>query len=122
MLHALNAYAGFGFKVVGNNATNLKVTTGLDNLFLIAVSEKSNVQTRTVTSTVTDKSMNSSLASFNKWQPHVRAGLTLELQQKKNIIQLSPFVRYSLKDLEKTSSGKSRLFSAGLTATYFFGR
>lgn len=116
-LKFVNIYTGISYKFAQVGNMNLSAGAGIDNQFLLAVNYR---QSRYIyNSGLSTFDRNRSRENYNIWQPHIRLQFTADvISANRNSLQLSPYLRYGVRKLEKTGN-KNHLMSFGLTATYF---
>ncbi len=118
-LHFLNIYTGLSFKLAQVDEFKINLGGGIDNEFLLA--SKFNQQKYTPTASQFSSQTNNFISDHRIWQPHIRVQLLTEIPSaKRNLLQLSPYLRYGVRSFEKKPVNKNHLMSFGLTATYFF--
>ena len=114
-LHFANAYVGIGWQFVTRKHLALSLQAGIDNAFLLSITQKQNGSADSVKSLPT--------RNFYRWQPSLQIALPFDSYLGKKIhFELSPFVRFGLSAFQKNSASyqDNHLSSAGIQAIYFF--
>ena len=114
-LHFANAYVGIGWQFVTRKHLALSLQAGIDNAFLLSITQKQNGSADSVKSLPTH--------NFYRWQPSLQIALPFDVYPgKKMHFELSPFLRFGLSAFQKKSASyqDNHLSSAGIQAIYFF--
>ncbi|MDQ2752871.1 MAG: hypothetical protein M3R72_07595 [Bacteroidota bacterium] len=107
-----NLYTGIGLYLFHKKTTSVAVQAGIDNGWLFSVKTKDN-----------DSAQNLTAKGFQRWLPSLQLAVPVRIQAGKNIYwQLSPFVRWGLRGLQKSGGSFEHhpLNSAGIKVNYFF--
>lgn len=119
-LHFINVAAGVNWYPARYGQHRFGAGITLDNMYLLKA-------TNTFITQITYANVSSgfvkdhSLSGYNKWQPHLDISLNaMFATTSKAVVQLSPFVRYSLRELNNTGQDRTHLLGFGLNARYYF--
>ncbi len=114
-LHLATFYTGVGWQFFSRKHWGASVGAGIDNSFLLSITQKQNGSADSVKSLQTK--------SFYRWQPSLQFALPIDIYlAKKTRLELSPFVRFGVRRFQKSNASYegNRLSSAGIQAIYFF--
>jgi hypothetical protein len=119
-LNFINVAAGVNWYPARYGHNRFGAGISLDNMYLLKATNTFITQS-TYGNISSGLGKDHSLSSYNKWQPNLNISLTAAFTTtSKTVIQLSPFVRYALRELNNTGQDRVRLLGFGLNARYYF--